>query len=145
MASGAVYDAIKAHLIANWSTTLIAFENENADSNGTAIPPNPVVPWVDVEMTGTLYGQASLGASLQADNRWDEEGILFLHVLVEGGLGAHDARTYAKSLADLFRGLTLLSGSLEFRDAYIGRGVPGRRDGNWFSITTSIEWRRIDA
>lgn len=145
MASGAVYDAIRARLIASWSTTPIAFENEDTDTAGNVIPPNTQIPWIDVEMTGTLYGQESIGASLQADNRWDEEGILFLHVLVPSGEGAHDARTYAKSLADIFRGLTLLSGSLEFRDAFIGRGVPGRRDGNWFSITVSIEWRRMDA
>src|SRR5258706_9306764 len=118
MASGAVFDAIRKFLDGTggngaWQTIPIRWENEPLD-------PLPV-SFVDVEMTGTAYGQQSIGASRQQDNRWDEEGVVWLHVLVKINTGGSVVRTYAKSLADLFRGLTLLNGSLEFRDAFIGR------------------------
>lgn len=146
MASAEVYDAIRTYLLSAWTSTPIAFENENVDQNGNEVPPNPAHPWVDVEMTGTLYGQQSIGASVQADNRWDEEGVLFLHVLVESGSGSRTARQHAKALADLFRGKNdLLAGNLEFLDAFLGSGRPGRREGNWFEIPVAIEWRRVEA
>lgn len=142
MASGAVYGAIRTFLDGTggngaWQTTPIRWENE-------PIFPLPPV-FVDVEMTGTSYDQESLGASTQAANRWDEEGSLWLHVLVGINSGGQVARTYCKSLADLFRGLTLLNNSLEFREAFIGRGQPGFEDGKFYRITTYINWRRMDA
>lgn len=147
MASGVVWDAIRDHLVANWTATPIAFENDNTLSDGSSVPPDPqsVPAWISVEITGTVYGQQSIGAALQADNRWDEEGILFVDVLVQSGAGSSQARAYAKQVADLFRGLTLLSGSLEFQDAYIGRGQRAEREGNWFFFPCDIEWRRIEA
>jgi hypothetical protein len=145
LASGAVYDAIRLYLDGGpdspgtgaWQTTPIRWENEPLD-------PLPDV-FVDVEMTGTMYDQMSLGANQQKDNRWDEEGTIWLHVLVPDNSGGSVARTYCKSLADLFRGLTLLSGSLEFKEAFIGRGQAGFEDGNYFRITTYCNWRRMDA
>jgi hypothetical protein len=143
MASAAIFDAIRTFLDGtggngSWTTTPIRWENE-----AFTLPDH--TPFVSVEMTGTLYGQESFGASTQALNRWDEEGVLWLHVLVPDGSGGHTVRLYAKQLADLFRGKTLLSGSLEFRDAFIGRGVAGVETGNWYRLSTYINWRRIDA
>lgn len=142
MASGAVFDAIKTFLDGTggngaWQTTAVRWENEPLDP----LPDE----FVDVEMTGTMYGQVSIGASSQEDNRWDEEGVLWLHVLVPVNSGGSTCRTYAKSLADLFRGLTLLSGSLEFRDAFIGKGQPGHEDGTKYRLSVYINWRRMEA
>lgn len=137
MASGAVFDAIKIYLQGAWTTTPLRFENENYQINGAS--------FVDIQMTGTLYGQQSIGAHTIAANRWDEEGVLWLHVLVPVGTGAHDARTYAKQLADLFRGLLLLNDSLEFGDAFIGKGQAGVEDGAYFRVSVYINWRRVDA
>lgn len=144
MASSVVFGAIKTYLTDNWLTTPTQWENEPAiDTNSptTGLP----APWVMVEMTGTLYGQQSIGAATQATNRWDEEGQLWLHVFVPTGTGGHTARLHAKSLADLFRGTTLSGGSLEFGDARIGMGEPGDEDGAWFRISLSIDWRYIEA
>lgn len=143
MASGTVYSAIEAYLLENWTTTPLVFENQTSMNDGSPVPPASG-PWVEVEMTGTVYGQQSIGMSDQADNRWDEEGMLFLNVNVPSGTGSGTARTYAKSLADLFRGRTLLSGSLEFMDAFIGHGQASEREGNWWLLPVDIEWRRID-
>jgi hypothetical protein len=144
MASGAVFDAIRLFLDGGpltpgtgaWTASHIRWENE---------PYDPTAEFVDVEMTGTAYGQQSIGASRQKDNRWDEEGVLWLHVLVPVNTGGSLARTHAKSLADLFRGLTLLNGSLEFRDAFIGRGQTGFEDGAFYRVSVYVNWRRMDA
>lgn len=143
MASNVVFDAIRSFLTEHWTTTPIAWENETppatVDAQGAAIA------WVLVEMTGTLYGQMSIGASLQADNRWDEEGQLWLHVFVPKGTGGSLVRQHAKALADLFRGTRLVNDSIEFRDASIGMGEPGDEQGKWFRVSCNIEWRRMEA
>lgn len=142
MASGAVFDAIRTFLDGTggngaWVTNPIRWENESIDP----LPES----FTDVEMTGTAYGQQSIGAVTQAANRWDEEGVLWLHSLVKINTGGSLVRTNAKALADLFRGRTLLNGSLEFRDAFIGRGHPGFEDGMYYRVSTYINWRRMDA
>ncbi len=143
MATDSVFEAVQDHLSSNWDTTPIQWENEpeiaKADASGAPIP------WIMVEMTGTLYGQQSIGASRQADNRWDEEGQIFLHVFVPSGTGGKTARLYSKQLADLFRGQLLASDRLEFLDAQIGMGESGDDDGAWFRISTSIDYRYMEA
>lgn len=150
MADDAVYDAIKTFLSTPGNVAVLAdpltsavptfrFENERF------VKPNPPLPWISVALTGVLYGQESIGASDQADNRWDETGHLWLPVFVPTGTGVSRARQIAKQLANLFRGLTLLSGTLEFMDAFIGEGEPAEEEGNWFKLPVTIEWRRMDA
>lgn len=150
MAADAVYDAIKNYLstaanvsgLADSVTGIVPpfrFENESFEQ------PSPPAPWIAMALTGVLYGQQSLGASLQASNRWDESGHLWLAILVPAGTGSSRARQLAKLLADIFRGLTMLSGSLEFLDAFIGEGAPANETGNWFELPLVIEWRRIEA
>lgn len=148
MAADAVYDAIKSYLqtaanvsgLANATTGVVPpfrFENENFEK--------PDTEWISVALTGVLYGQQSIGASLQADNRWDERGHLWLPVMVPVGSGGSRARQIAKLLADIFRGRTMLSGSLEFLDTFIGEGSPSAEEGNWFELPVAIEWRRVEA
>jgi hypothetical protein len=146
MASGAVSAAIEDYLNAHWTTTPLLFENKSEAEDGTQLPASDPIPFVEVSFTGRTYEQVSLGASEQRDNRWDEEGILFLDVLVKINSGSHAARTYAKSLCDIFRGVTLLSGTLEFRSASIGEGAKSNKyNGNYFSIPVDIDWRRVEA
>lgn len=146
MASGAVSAAIEDFLIANWTTTPLLFENMNTAEDGAALPQPDPAPFVELSFTGRTYGQQSLGASLQKDNRWDEDGLMFFDVLVPRGKGSRDARTYAKALCDLFRGLRLLNDSLEFLDASIGEGSNSDRyAGNYFIIPVDVAWRRIEA
>lgn len=150
MADDAVYDAIKTYLSTAGNVAVLAdpvtsvvppirFENESFPK------PNPPAPWIGMALTGVLYGQESIGASDQADNRWDEAGHLWLPVFVPTGSGASRARQIAKQLSNLFRGLTLLDGRLEFMDAFIGEGEPAAEEGNWYILPLSVEWRFIDA
>ncbi|MDR6953787.1 hypothetical protein J2X65_003150 [Ancylobacter sp. 3268] len=137
MADDVVYQAIRDALIAGWTVTQIAFENEDFQK------PSPPAPWIMLEVTGSFYGQQSIGDP--ADNRWDADGVLWLHVFVPVGTGSSTARGYAKTLADLFRGRQLLNETLEFLDASIGLGEPGDDSGNWWRLSVSIDWRRLDA
>lgn len=138
MASGLVYAAIKSYLISSWSETPIHFENEN-----WSIPESR--EWLMVELNGTLYSQQSIGAATQEDNRWDEEGTLWLHLFVQKGTGSQTVRDRAKMLADLFRGTLLLDDSLEFMDADIGMGAPGDDDeGATYRLSVSVDWRRME-
>lgn len=148
-----VFDAIRSHIEAGWTATeAVAWENDGFWRRTVADPDvweqfttdAPVgQPWVLVEMQGTLYGQASIGADVQADNRWDEEGVLLIHAFVPAGTGARLARQIARAAANLFRGVTLDSGSIEFLDATMGLGEADE-EGNFFRLTTSVDWRRCE-
>lgn len=139
MASDVVYEAVRAFLTAGWTAAPIAWENEHFDK------PNPPAPWLAVELSGTVYAQQSIGAGPQEENRWDEDGVLWLHVFVPAGTGSSTARGYAKALADIFRGALLIDETLEFMDASIGMGEAGDNNGNWWRVSVSIDWRRMEA
>jgi hypothetical protein len=148
MAADTVYDAIKAYLAASTasladpvggSVPTIRYENEKFDK------PEPPSPFVAMAVSSTVYGQQSIGASIQADNRWDEKGTLWLFVMVPTGYGASRARGLAKQCCDLFRGKTLLGGNLEFMDAFIGRGAEAQEAGNWFELPVGIDWLHVEA
>lgn len=154
MAADAVYDAIKTYLstpanvagLADPTTLAVPsfrFENESFTTPTDALG-NPI-PWISVALTGVIYGQQSIGAPTQATNRWDETGDLWLSVFVVVDTGGSRARQIAKLLADMFRGLTLLSGSLEFMDTFIGQGSPNPEEGNWYEQPCAIKWRRMEA
>ncbi|MBR1005252.1 MULTISPECIES: phage tail terminator-like protein [Bradyrhizobium] len=119
----------------------LVYENE---SDGP--PAGDVSTWVFVMLNSELYGQESIGAGDQGSNRWDEGGTLWLHVFTPRGTGSKEARRLAKGLANLFRGNnTLMSGLLEFMDADLGAGDPGKENANYYLMSVSIEWRVIDA
>ena len=145
MASGRVYQAIRDHLDTSWTLTPIAWENEDKDKSGNALPPSPPATYVEVELTGTSYAMASIGADPVSTNQWDEDGILFLNVNVPRGQGAVEGRTFAKQLLDLFRGELLLANeSLEFGDGGIGQGRPGKIAGAWWMIPAWVRWKVVD-
>ncbi|TAI67579.1 phage tail terminator-like protein [Bradyrhizobium sp. Leo170] len=127
----------------NWDFSLapLVYENE-----GDGPPSGEVSNWVLVVLNSELYGQQSIGAGIdQAANRWDEDGTLWLHVFTPRGTGSREARRIAKGLANMFRGLTMLNGRLEFMDADMGAGDPGAENANYYLLSVSIEWRVIDA
>lgn len=131
-----VYDAIKAHVVANWNYAPIRWPNEDFEEPGRDRP-----VWVQFEIFGTSYGQQTFGMDEQADNRWDEDGHIWFHVIVPRGYGATTSRGACKSLANLFRGLRLLSDDLVFYDAEIGPGSAGDEEGNSYRTSVSVEWR----
>jgi hypothetical protein len=139
MASPEVYDAIRAKLTADYSATPLRFENEDAQQ-----PQVGSGAWCLCEFASTTYRQESIGAGAQRLNRFDEEGSFFINVMVPLGSGVREAFGYAYILADLFRGLTLMGGALEFEDVMVGYGGPDD-NGNWYGVTVSIGWRLMNS
>jgi hypothetical protein len=144
--SDPVFDAIKIHLDANWTYTHIQYPFEEYEPSGEQ-------SFVKVELHGTFYGQVSIGANEQADNRWDHEGMLWLFLTVPRGSGAgvvtanfSQASGAAKALADIFRGKRLLDNQkLEFGVAKIDSDAWNNDGGGSHVLPVSIEWRHWDA
>ncbi|MCU0731650.1 MAG: DUF4128 domain-containing protein [Hyphomonas sp.] len=136
MASPEVYDALRSHLEANYLATPLFFENEQTFQPGGA--------FVLVEFTSTTYAQMSIGARTQAENRFDEMGSFFCHIMVPAGSGVREAFSSAYTLADLFRGLTLMDGMLEFEDVIVGYGE-SQDDGLYYRVSVNVGWRLINA
>lgn len=138
-----VFDAIKAHVDANWDSGLAPIYFEN-DLEGA--PPGDVAMWVEVVLDTNLYGQESIGGGDgPKDNRWDEDGTLWFHVMAPRGIGSRESRRFAKALANLFRGTRLLDDELVFGDADMGAGNPGDKNANYYLLSVSIGWLRTDA
>lgn len=143
-----VFDAIQAYLgksdaPGEWDFGLapLVYENESDDP-----PSGDVRPWVSVVLDTQLYGQETIGGGVDpGENRWDEDGTLWFHVMVPRGGGSRDARRIAKALANMFRGKTLLDGDLEFGNADMGAGDPGKENGNYYLLSVSLDWRRMEA
>ncbi|NEV75468.1 hypothetical protein DYI24_00030 [Rhodopseudomonas sp. BR0C11] len=138
-----VYDAIKEHLDNNWDSTLASIYFENDYKNDE--PDDAPDVWVLVVLDTNLYAQQSIGGGDDAaDNRWDEDGTLWFHVFVPRGIGSRESRRIAKALANLFRGVKLLDGELEFLDADLGSRA-ARGTANVYATAVSIDWRRPEA
>jgi hypothetical protein len=135
MPSVPVYDAIRAFMDASFSATQVLYENEG-DPSGDI--------WTLIEFSSTTYTQESIGAGTQAANRFDDEGSFFAHVMVKTGTGIRDALAVTDTIANLFRGLTLLNGSVEFNDVVVGYGGMDE-EGKWYRTSVSIGWRQIDS
>lgn len=134
MSSATSFTTIEQYLRSNWTTTPLVFENELYD-----LPDQPI-PFVFVEIWGQTFDQASIGAESRDSNLWREEGSLDLHVMTPNGSGSGLARTYATTLAGLFRGLDI--GTMTFREASIGAGEPGRQFANYYAMSATCFWRR---
>lgn len=140
MSSATVYSAVKAFLIASWTTTPLVFDNANEAENLTK-PWEGTSPWVSVEMTSDYYGAESIGAGSDAANLYRERGVIFPTVMVPSGTGSLLARQHAKALIDLFRGLDLVAGRVIFREMSIGLGENRTENGNWYALPCSIEYQ----
>ena len=143
MASQAIYDAIRAHLEANWTATPLVFENEDYSALGSHSH------FAIVEIAGSYFGRESIGTGDPDQDRFDEEGELWVHLMMRANVGTRVARGHLTNLADIFRGLKLMSDRLEFLDARVGFGESvsqsSGNDGGWFRLSMTIDWRLIDA
>jgi hypothetical protein len=143
-----VFDAIQGYLgtaavggVWDFNLAKLVYENE---SDGP--PAGDPAPWVLVVLDTQLYAQQSLGGGLEpGQNRWDEDGTVWFHVFTPRGTGSRKARRIGKALANLFRGHLLLDDGLEFLDADMGAGDPGAENGNYYLLSVSLNWRRIEA
>ncbi|KPF84467.1 hypothetical protein IP70_15670 [alpha proteobacterium AAP38] len=136
MTSLVVYDAVRSRIETQWTATPIAWPNEplTLPVEGTAGFDGC---FVALEFDGRLFGQASIGAP--DDQRWDEAGTVWAHVMAPAGSGERVQRGHAVAFVDLFRGQEI--GAIEFQDCEIGPGGPDE-DGSWWRISVRIEFTR---
>lgn len=135
MSGPAVFDVVKARFDDEWDGDAVPvwFENETWDLEAS---PDA---FLSVELSGDLFGQASIGSGDPLEEFWREDGELRIHVLVPQGGGTATARTLAKQAADLFRGREL--SGVKFRNASLGAGQPGTVDGNYYRFTATIDYQ----
>jgi len=96
--------AIRARLSANWTTTQIAFENEEPPANPwPPIDPNSgnSAPWAFLEIDGNAGILRAMGSP--GDQLWQYTGLIWIYVYVPMNAGADLARQYAVSIGEIFR------------------------------------------
>jgi hypothetical protein len=59
---------------------------------------------------------------------------------VRQGSGSLQARTIARQIVELFRGLTLNGGTSRFVDSSVGNGGPGDEDGLYGRLSASVQF-----
>lgn len=94
---------------------------------------DPAPPWLAVECVGHVLQPVELGGGV-----WQEEGTLYVHVMVPAGSGTDTARTLAKQVANVFRGLG--PRQVIYRGASIGNSAPTDPQGIWWGLTVTVEW-----
>lgn len=94
---------------------------------------DPARMWLSVECVGRVLDPIEVGGEV-----WQEEGTLYVHVLAPAGAGSDAARTLAKNVCNVFRGLP--ARNVVYRGASIGHGVPTDRQGAWWMLTVAIDW-----
>lgn len=94
---------------------------------------DPPALWVAVEDSGNNLAPLDVGGRV-----WQEEGTLYCHVMAPSGTGTDAARTLAKQIANVFRGLG--ARDVVYRSASIGDGGLSDTDGLWWRLTVSVDW-----
>jgi hypothetical protein len=135
MSSLTAYSALRTWLEANWTQTALRFENEGS------YPPSDGAPFVYFETMGGIFDQISVGAGSPNANLWREEGVAMFHCCVANGTGVEIARSYAQTLAQLLKGLTLAPG-LSCTSMQIRPGEPFGDGGNYYGVPLITNWYR---
>lgn len=141
MSSDVVYTTIRAQLEPSWTACPILWENEKFPTDPD--PGDKTVAWIAVEISGSLYQQASIGSVPVSSNLWREEGAVWFHVFVPAGTGSVKARQLAKQICDVFKAasLTTTLGALRFYGGSIGMGEKLPEDGNWWRVSATLDWK----
>lgn len=93
-------------------------------------------PWLSVDTSSDILSPIEMGG----DGAWAEKGTFIITVLVPAGTGTLDVRTIAKTLANIYRGVT---GHTVYRSMSVGEGIPSD-DGKWWVTVVTITWEYTD-
>ncbi len=94
--------------------------------------------WLSVQMESGFLGPVEVGGKV-----WQEEGTLYVEVIAQNGTGTLPSRALGKQIVDLFRQIPPPE-SVVYLSAGLGSGAPRGTDGNWWSLTVSVDWRYQD-
>jgi hypothetical protein len=131
--------AIRDRLVANWTTTPIAFQNESFDP---PVDPNSGSPTPRLFLE-VLGNDANLrGVGMPGDHVWLYCGHILIHVFVPVNSGAALAQQYAVTAGEIFRAAAFYSAG---NGAIVRSWAPqtdgggtDADDGNWFRVTCTI-------
>lgn len=128
MASPEVWTDARARLeAAALGGTTIAWPNEPFDL------PEPLAPYLVAEISGDMSEPIELGSG----GTWQEDGTVWVHVMVPVGEGITAGLALRKTIANLFRGV--IAGGIVYRSAQMD---PGGTDdeGNWFRLSLGVQY-----
>lgn len=93
--------------------------------------------WLSVEAVGDILSPIEMGGG-----GWQEEGRLFVHVMVPAFSGSDAARTLAKAVANVYR----FSGPnpTRYNGASIGGGEKANVEGTLWRLTVILDWKFQD-
>jgi hypothetical protein len=140
--------AIKARLVAGWTTTRITFQNEQPEqpwppkrANGSA------APWVNLEVMST--GSQIWTFGTVGNRGWRYDGFISVHVFTPVGEGVEQAFQYAVTIGEIFRAAEFYEDGngnyIRTLAPQIGGGESGSDDGKWFRVTMTVDftyWHR---
>jgi hypothetical protein len=99
--------------------------------------PSPPALWIDFEIIGDSLNPIELNGGA-----WQEEGRVFCHIVSPVNKGSRDARTLAKTVANVFRGLG--PRNVVYLGASIGLGLSPDPSEAWWTLTVMIDYRYQD-
>lgn len=135
--------AIEARLVANWTQTLIVYDNTDPD------PPWPPAdndgvpqPWVFVELIDVDAKIIAFGTP--GDQTVLDEGLIKMHVMAQKGAGLDTARSQAVALGEIFRQKKFYdtdpTAYVRTMTPRVGRGSMVSEDGNWVSVSCTVPY-----
>lgn len=140
--------AIRARLVANWTTTPIAYQNERPATPWPPVDGNGLlVPWVTLEIIST--GSSIEGTGTRQNHVWSYTGNVLVHVFVPVGTADGVATGYAVAIGEIFRAAEFYNDTPGFAvrtlAPSIDDGDSADDDGNWFRCSMSVDftyWHR---
>lgn len=103
-----------------------------------ALPDGTLPPFLAVEIEADGAEPIELGGAT-----WDEQGTLWLHLLIPTGSGITEGGQIRKALADAFRGRP--GGALLWSRYRFPPGGQDENSGNWYRLSLGVEYSFTDA
>lgn len=136
--SPAVFDDFVPRVQAVAAALGISIVLPNEDSS--SIRPIPPAPWLDIEVSAQASTAIELGGGV-----WDEQGTIWLHLMIPVGAGMRDGLVMRKALANSFRGITDAAVGLAYRnDMAMDPMGPGSDDGVYRRLSLLIRYHFQD-
>lgn len=139
--------AIKARLVANWTTTRITYENDVPDSpwpptvSDANTPDFPTLaPWVHLDIRSIAAGLK--GAGKPGSHISVTDGFIYVHVFVPADTGIAVADQYAVNIGEIFRTKVFYNAGdgcyVRTWTPRVGDAERGNDDGTYYRVTASI-------
>jgi hypothetical protein len=97
--------------------------------------PEPPAPWLAVEASASTDDPIELTGGM-----WQEDGLVWLHVMIPSGSGIDAGLTIRKSLANAFRSVTDAAVGLIYQGANFDPSGPGTDDGMYQRLTAMVSY-----